>query len=390
MNFWQILGITASFATIISLGIGIPLFIDWLKKRNEVKELKLEIQKLKKELEEKIAATGEKTTHDLEKKFRKVLREVCPNLPVYLDNLPQTTDPDKVGLLNEALDAMSRYSHAEAIAKFQKALPLASDDNERCAILNLIGLNQCKMGNFKEAKNTFQTIINIAEAIRLDEALVVGLGNIGLVFHTLGDAENALAAHSHALTIDQKIGDIHGQAKQFINLGNVFFLKGDFEKAMDSFKEALRINENIRSHSIQANALGNIGILYKDQGNLDRSLEFLEKALDEAKQTGELEIYTNWLGNLAVVTGMKGEHQQSLQRLVEALNIYERIDNREGIAYQIYHMGNIYFEMNEFEKALDYFLRACTIFEKIGSELMIKGCNDNIALTKQKLAEQGK
>lgn len=346
-------------------------------------------QKKKEKAAEKRDEETQKILHEMRDEIKKV-HEQNRQMQLYLDGIPEIRDKRKAVIYRDAFRVVREYRHEEAIAKFQELLPLAANDSERCAILNLIGFNQCKIGNFKEAKNTFQAMINIAEATKHDDALVVGLGNIGIVFDTLGDAENALDAHLRALKIDIKMGDLLGQAKQYINLGSAYFLSNEFERARDSFEEALRINEKIRNHSIQANALGNIGILYRIQGDLDRALEFLEKALDEAEQTGEREIYADWLSNLAVVNDTKGEHGKAFRRLKQALEINKSIGNTGGEAYQIFNIGNIYYGWQEFDKALSHFQQARTIFERIGSVHMIKDCDQNIAITQQKLAEQGK
>ncbi len=90
--FWAVGGFLVG---VICLALAIPLFLDWLKKRNEIRDLKKKIEEL-----------ASKIPRDLEKKFREVLKE---ELPVYLGPLPQTTEPDKAKLLEEGLDAMKEY-----------------------------------------------------------------------------------------------------------------------------------------------------------------------------------------------------------------------------------------------------------------------------------------
>ena len=90
---------------------------------------------------------------------------------------------------------MHEYRHAEAIEKFKAGLELASDDSERCALLNLIGESRIRSGAYKDAEQTFLEMIRIAEQAGIDESLAAALGNIGLVYATLGEPHKALNSH---------------------------------------------------------------------------------------------------------------------------------------------------------------------------------------------------
>ncbi|TET22092.1 MAG: tetratricopeptide repeat protein, partial [Candidatus Stahlbacteria bacterium] len=191
----------------ISAICGIILFLSWLAERQLAFIKWLENRRMLK---------------------KKKLGEPMP----YLDGLTKLHPKKKNILLNEALKARKQYKHETAIMKFKLLLGQASDDSERCAILNLIGASQIRSSDYKNAEQTFLEMITIAEQAKLDEALSAALGNIGLVYRTLGEPRKALDYHQKALEIDEKIGSLEGQANQLGNIGIVYEALGEPRKAL--------------------------------------------------------------------------------------------------------------------------------------------------------------
>ncbi|MCK4334511.1 tetratricopeptide repeat protein, partial [candidate division WOR-3 bacterium] len=141
---------------------------------------------------------------------------------LYLDGLPEVSGRKKNVILYSGMKHYREYKYSKAISAFTDALMLASDDSERCAILNLIGLSQRKSGATRDAEQTFLKMIDIAEQAKLDEALSVALGNTGVVYHTLGEPHKALEYYQKSLEIAKQIGNLEVQANQLGNIGNVY------------------------------------------------------------------------------------------------------------------------------------------------------------------------
>jgi len=147
---------------------------------------------------------GDRANRELKEEIKK-LQEQQTQMALYLDGLPDVRDAKKATILRDAFRAMREYKHEEAIKKFNVALPLASDDSERCAILNLIGLSQKTSGATRDAEKTFKEMIEIAEQAKLDEPLSFALGNIGIVYVYMGNFNKALDYYLQAREISAKI-----------------------------------------------------------------------------------------------------------------------------------------------------------------------------------------
>lgn len=283
-------------------------------------------------------------------RIEKSVGQTAEQVAIYLDGLAETKGRKKIRLLNEALRATEEYRHEEAIVKFREALPFASNDSERCAILNQIGLSQHNIGKSHDAINTLLEMTKIAKQENLSEALAAGYNNIGNIFGTLGEFLKTLEYYLKAFTIIEKSANLEEQTKHLSIIGNVYRSLGATNKAVEFYRRALKIDEKIGNLEGQARDLGNIGIIYYFMRELTKSLEYHQKAL----------------------------------------KIDEKTDNYKGQIQDLINIGAVYLLMNNNKEALDCFLRAKEISVKIGAEFEIMKVNHNIALARQKLTEQGK
>jgi len=58
-------------------------------------------------------------------------------------------------------------------------------------------------------------------------------GNLGNVYHSLGDFKKAIEYHERGLTIAKEVGGRAGEGKSYCYLGNAYDSLGDFKKAME-------------------------------------------------------------------------------------------------------------------------------------------------------------
>lgn len=354
--------------------VGIGWFIWWLVERRPSRKKDKETQKILQEMRVEI----------------KQLKEQNIQTQFYLDGIPEVRDRRKAVIYRDAFRAMREYQHDDAIKKFQEAFPLASDPSERCAILNLIGLSRGKSGATRDAEKTYLEVIKIAEQAKIEDALAVAYGNIGVVYYILGELRKALEYFEEALKINEKIGNLEGQASQLGNIGIVHYSLGKLRNALEYYEKSLGVAEQIGNKKVQAQILGNIGVTYATLDEPQKALGYQQKALGLAEKIGNLEIQAKALGNIGIVNQSLGEPHKVFEYLEKALEINEKIGNLEGQAEGLVNIGVAYGNKGDHQKALDYFQSAREKFVRIEAKLMIEKMNHYIALAKQKLAEKKK
>ena len=73
------------------------------------------------------------------------------------------------------------------------------------------------------------------------------LGNLGVVYRSLGQYDKAIDYHTQALAIAREISDREGEGSILGNIGGAYYSLGQYGKAMKYYTQALKIFEEIKS-----------------------------------------------------------------------------------------------------------------------------------------------
>ena len=191
---------------------------------------------------------------------------------------------------------------------------------------NDIGLVFKTFGDWQEAEQWLRDGQDVRKAIGDKEGIAISLNNIGSVFHDQGNLPGALQKHKESLKIREEIGDKSGIAGSLNNIGSVLQVQGNLPGALQKYKESLKIFEEIREKPGIATSLNNIGSVLDAQGNLPGAL----------------------------------------QKCKESLKIREEIGDRLGIAGSLNNIGGIWRSKKNYSAALECFLKSFALRDRIG------------------------
>ena len=170
--------------------------------------------------------------------------------------------------------------------------------------------------------------------------------------------------------------DFHGKehsdtASLYNNIGVVYDDLGEYDKALDYYKQALSIREELigKEHPDTATSYNNIGGVYADLGDYDKALEFHKQALDIRKKVLEknhpdVAMSYNNIGN---VYRSLGNYNTTLRYYKQASAIWETVLGKEHphTAASIFNHGLVYSDLGDYNKAQEYFQQALEIREKV-------------------------
>ncbi|MBP0021647.1 MAG: tetratricopeptide repeat protein [Cyanobacteria bacterium SBLK] len=228
------------------------------------------------------------------------------------------------------------------------------------------GTQQYKRNQFHEALQSCENALEIYRAIgdRSREGKV--LGNLGIIYGSIGEYEKAIDYQQQSLAIAQEIGDPSGEGNSLNNLGSIYGLIGEYEKAIEYQQQSLAIQREIGDRSREGTSLGNLGVIYRAIGEYEKAIDYQQQSLAIAQEIGDPSGEGTSLHNLGIIYRAIGEYEKAIDYQQQSLAIAQEIGDRSGEGTSLGNLGSIYQLIGEYEKAIDYQQQSLAIAQEIG------------------------
>lgn len=180
----------------------------------------------------------EKTSETIAKK-----REIKP----YLNGVPDSYALRLKYELNKGLIFMENEQYKNAREIFEKWVDLVGKDNEKMVLYNLLGICQYVVGKLNKAHISWKSGLEIAKKLRDLKGESAFLGNMGNVYQTKGELDNALEYYRECLNISAKIGYAQG----FVSAArNIYLLckEDKFQKACETLDGIIKEHPELKKH----------------------------------------------------------------------------------------------------------------------------------------------
>lgn len=189
---------------------------------------------------------------------------------------------------NKSLTAfvlMKRGDYLSYRNEFEKSIPYYETAAEIYGELNMISKEaECYKeeaisflftNRFTESLQLFFKAKKLAEKAK-NESLTARINNnIGSVYESLEDWDNAILYNKKALEYRIKTNDLNGMSSSYSNLGNVYYYQNQFKKAIDYYRRSLKfakeINDTAKTNSIELK----MGSSFQEMGELDSAIYYL-------------------------------------------------------------------------------------------------------------------
>lgn len=197
-----------------------------------------------------------------------------------------------------------------------------------------LGISAFKRGNFKRAKEFFESDLNEAkeagDKYREGKAYSSKQSNssLGVAYSSLRDLKKTIKSHQQALSITKEIGDKELEGKAYINLGDAYVLI-DSISAINFLQQAISIAE------LEGKAYSKLGDAYYFVGDPKKAIEFHHHALTTAKKIENKGLERKAYVNLENVYHFFGDHKKANEFHQKAISIKKEIgsESSEGKAY---------------------------------------------------------
>ncbi|RLI52510.1 MAG: hypothetical protein DRP09_17765 [Candidatus Thorarchaeota archaeon] len=296
---------------------------------------------------------------------------------------------DRLRLSNEDLGWPLPQNADQWLSQFPSHMPymleLAVHPNERIAILeqalaasrrsenkylegiNLgnMGLAYYHLGDAQRAIDCYTPRLKIAR--ELDDKRGEGnvLGNIGSAYRVLGNIRLAIEYHEQALNIDQEIGYKRGESYDLNSLGLGYHYLGDFHRAVELYKRALVVAREVGEKRLQGHILTNLGNSYLELGDIEKAIQCYENQLEIVHEISDQQSEGNALNNLGSAYLALGDVQRAIEYINNALSIRYVVGDRIGEADDLINLGNAHLLLSDVQHALEYYEQGLEICQEL-------------------------
>ncbi len=228
------------------------------------------------------------------------------------------------------------------------------------------GAQQFRSGQFREALQTYQQVLEIRRATGDKAAIGKTLDSIGEVYISLSEYSSALDVLQQALEMRTSAGDRAGEGETLHNTGVVYLNLGQYNRALELLNRALAIHREVKNRGGEGTVLGSIGAVYHRQNEFSRSLEFYQQALAIHKEVGDIAGTGSDLAGIGAVYQQQGELARALDFYQQALATHRQIGDRAGEGVALANLGAVYQQLGESPRALESYQQALAIIKETG------------------------
>jgi predicted ATPase/class 3 adenylate cyclase len=172
-------------------------------------------------------------------------------------------------------------AYGEAIAALEDARTALGTtvDIEGARIGVRMGEVLSRSGNYARAREELERAVAEAEVHKAEDVAAEGLHYLGGVLGYSGDLRGATNLYRRCLEIYERLENINGAARVYMNLGGLYRRLGRFDEALAQHHAALALAERMGNRWLVALCHANIGEVYKTRGDLAATIASKERAL---------------------------------------------------------------------------------------------------------------
>lgn len=246
----------------------------------------------------------------------------------------------------------------------------------------------------KEAWDCYETADKVANEVGYNKKDYVELlFRYGKFLNRYAYFKEAETVYIRLISLCEEIDEKGEQtAGAYNNIGVVYYNLSEYDDALKYYGKALEIRKKVlgAKHPDTANSYNNIGIVYYDLGKYEDALKYYKDALKiQEKVLGEEHPDTaTSYNNIGSAYCKLGKYNKALKNFTRALQIQEKVLGEEhtDTAMTYHNIGSVDRKLGKYDEALEYYDKALKIFQsKLGSEhSYTKSVIENISLVKAK------
>lgn len=209
----------------------------------------------------------------------------------------------------------------------------------------------------------------------------LSLDHLGAAYQSLGQFNQATAAHMQSLKLARAHNDRGGEGTSLALLGQQRNELGQPEQAMQYYEQALTIAQQTRDQRQQMLRLNAIGRCHRELGSVDQALKYHERALTITRTQRFHEDERHIKSSLGLCFGDLGQITQAFELHQQALTIDRQKQARLNEGIELVNLAIVSLDTQDIDTAIPYVQESITIGVEINTPRLSSYANHFLALS---------
>lgn len=180
---------------------------------------------------------------------------------------------------------------------------------------------------------------------------VVGLGNLAIVHHEIGENEKAAREYREVIQRFERLNDAGNQGRNLGNLGNLLRDRGDYEEAETCYTRGLQLVRQEKDKYTECNILGNFAEYLVVRGRFQAARSLIAEAEALQRSLGDIETAGQIRSHLARALAGEGDLENAVKIGREAVTELTKAENPLLAGIARYHLACILFDSGDVKAA---------------------------------------
>lgn len=238
---------------------------------------------------------------------------------------------------------------------------------------NQLGLTAWYEGRLADATQLFTETGRASERVGNERYRGAALGNMGLVQMDLGDFRGARASFQTHIEVAQDVGDTVGHANALTNLGMADVRRGRPSAGIQILEEALRRHRSLGTQDGEQNTLAQISSAYAAMGDLGRAHAYYDSAQAVVRALGWTAEEAVNLRVLAELYASIGDTRRALTLYAEAHALNEELGFELEAGADLRALANLKGQLGEWNAAIADATEALGMHRRVGASNEVFG-----------------
>jgi len=203
------------------------------------------------------------------------------------------------------------------------------------------------------------------EAIERKQEIALCCNNMGLVYMSAGDYQNAYQYYKRAWDLNQELRNHSQIVTNLLNLGSNYIHQDSIEKGLSYFAVSLMIADSLNMEDEKITLQNQIGLGWHQLGNYEDALENYYKVLELLAEAPNTYTRTTTLANIASSYFNLKDYLTALQYAKEAFDLPKANKFNHIAAITSKLLSDIHAKLSDYMSSYDYYVEYKNISDTI-------------------------